>query len=98
MADDKEGNTDELKRQQTKTTEEEGDENEEESRNMRGKEPYQEEYEAHMRTHFPFRKWCPHCVKGKRIDDPRRTEKNYSWDCTKLCGKDGRVDHTQLKR
>ena len=28
--------------------------------------PSKEEWENHMRTHIPYRKWCPHCVRGKR--------------------------------
>ena len=27
--------------------------------------PSQAEYEDHMRTHIPFRRWCPFCVRGK---------------------------------
>ena len=27
--------------------------------------PSQEEVDAHMPTHLPFRSWCPHCVRGK---------------------------------
>ena len=54
-------------------------EKEEEARTIKGKrpvrQPTREEYEEHMRTHLPFRKWCPHCVKGKRKNDPRRTDK-----------------------
>ena len=26
--------------------------------------PSKEEWENHMRTHIPYRKWCPHCVRG----------------------------------
>ena len=28
--------------------------------------PSKEEWENHLRTHIPYRKWCPHCVRGKR--------------------------------
>ena len=28
--------------------------------------PGKEEWENHMRTHIPYRKWCAHCVRGKR--------------------------------
>ena len=28
-------------------------------------QPSQQEWDDHMRTHIPFRKWCPHCVRGK---------------------------------
>ena len=57
-------------------------EGEEETRIMRGKrlarQPTEEEYEEHMRTHLHFRRWCRHCVRGKRKNDPRRahTEKD----------------------
>ena len=27
--------------------------------------PSKEEWDEHQRTHIPFRKWCPHCVRGK---------------------------------
>ena len=27
--------------------------------------PSQEDVDAHMATHIPFRSWCPHCVRGK---------------------------------
>ena len=42
----------------------------EEGRIIKGQQrvvkPSQEEWENHMRTHIPYRKWCPHCVRGKR--------------------------------
>ena len=28
-------------------------------------QPSKEEWDEHMRTHLPFRKWCPYCVKAK---------------------------------
>ncbi len=28
--------------------------------------PSEEEWENYLRTHVPYRKWCPHRVKGKR--------------------------------
>ena len=28
-------------------------------------QPSAEEWDEHMRTHIPFRKWCPYCVKAK---------------------------------
>ena len=59
--------------------EQERDEGGEEARIIKGKkmvrQPTQEEYDEHMRTHIPFRKWCPHCVKGKRKNDPHRAPK-----------------------
>ena len=27
--------------------------------------PSRREFEEHMRTHIPYRGWCPHCVRGK---------------------------------
>ena len=27
--------------------------------------PTKVEWDDHNRTHFPFRKWCPFCVRGK---------------------------------
>ena len=27
--------------------------------------PSKEEWDAHQRTHIPFRKWCPPCVRGR---------------------------------
>ena len=52
---------------------------EEEGRKIKGQEsvaaPSQAEYEAHMRTHLPYKRWCPFCVKGKRSAEPHRVEK-----------------------
>ena len=28
-------------------------------------EPTKKEYEEHMATHWPYRSWCPHCIRGK---------------------------------
>ena len=28
-------------------------------------EPTQQEWDDHVRTHVPFRAWCPHCVRGR---------------------------------
>ena len=61
--------------------EEKGDwkEAEEEGRKIKGQEsvaaPSQAEYEAHMRSHLPYKRWCPFCVKGKRVAEPHRIEK-----------------------
>jgi hypothetical protein len=67
MADEKEVNIEESKTDKKAIIEKEGEEKEEEARNIRGKKPIrqpsQEEYDEHMRTHMPFRKWCPHCVQ-----------------------------------
>ena len=52
---------------------------EEEGRSIKGQKnveaPSQAEYEAHMRTHIPYKRWCPFCVKGKRSAEPHRAEK-----------------------
>ena len=47
-----------------------GDEGEsEEERPIAGQKaiynPTSEEWDNHMRTHIPFRRWCPFCVMGK---------------------------------
>ena len=53
------------------------DEGETEGRRIKGQrlidKPTKEEWEDHMRTHIPFRNWCPYCVKGKSKTPPRRT-------------------------
>ena len=52
---------------------------EEEGREVKGQKiiqgPSKEEYEAHMRTHIPYRKWCPFCVKSKRVAEGHRIDK-----------------------
>ena len=35
--------------------------------------PTQAERDEHELTHFPYRAWCDHCVKGRAKDDPHRT-------------------------
>ena len=44
-------------------------EEEEEGRIIRGPKaiytPSKEEWDNHMRSHIPFRRWCPFCVKGR---------------------------------
>jgi len=52
-----------------------------------------------MRTHMPFRKWYPCCLKGKRKNDPHRTLKlkedqeilTMAWAYMEQRGRDGRV-------
>ena len=43
----------------------------EEGRVIKGQEifyqPSRQEWDDHMRTHIPFRKWCPYCVEGKCV-------------------------------
>ena len=104
MADDKEGHIDKLISDKGAIMEEGGEEKEEEeARIIKGKKPVRqptkEEYDAHMRTHIPFRKWCPHCVKGKRKNDPRKIDREkeeqevptMSWDYIEQRGKDGKI-------
>ena len=38
-------------------------------------QPTQAEREEHELTHFPYRTWCDHCVRGRAKDDPHRTVK-----------------------
>ena len=33
-------------------------------------QPSREEWDEHMRSHIPFRRWCPFCVKGKCKGNP----------------------------
>ena len=33
-------------------------------------QPSKDEWDEHMRTHLPFRKWCPFCVKGRSKNSP----------------------------
>ena len=52
-----------------------GDEGEsEEARPIAGQKaiykPTSEEWDNHMRTHIPFRRWCPFCVKSKCKSNP----------------------------
>ena len=47
----------------------EEEEEEEEGRAIKGQKPVYKpskaEWDQHMRTHNPFRKWCPFCVRGR---------------------------------
>ena len=36
------------------------------------KDPTTEEITAHAKTHFPYRSWCPHCVRGRGRNDPHK--------------------------
>ena len=38
-------------------------------------QPSRKEYEEHMATHWPFRDWCDHCVRGKAKGLSHRTGK-----------------------
>ena len=33
-------------------------------------EPTQQEWDDHVKTHVPFRGWCPHCVRGRAKNAP----------------------------
>ena len=33
-----------------------------------------EEYERHCLTHYPYRNWCPFCVKGQKHNSAHRTK------------------------
>ncbi len=52
----------------------EEEEESEEARKSAGQKaiykPTAEEWDDHMRTHTPFRRWCPFCVKGKCKNNP----------------------------
>ena len=39
------------------------------------KAPTREECEAHRLTHYPYRSWCPHCVRAKRKNTPHFSDK-----------------------
>lgn len=38
--------------------------------------PSRREIEEHMRTHVPFKAWCPHCVRGKAKSRPHFRSNN----------------------
>ena len=70
MADEKKDDKDEPKRAERGNEGEQGEEKEEESISIRGtklvRQPAREEYDEHVRSLMPFRKWCPLCVRGRR--------------------------------
>ena len=53
--------------------------NSEEGRSVIGQKrvyaPSAQEYDDHMRTHIPYRKWCPCCAQ----DEQRMTEMNLKY-------------------
>ena len=56
-------------------------EEDEEGRAIKGQKmvhmPKKEEWDNHMRSHVPFRRWCPFCVKGKsKTGAHRRSQKS----------------------
>ena len=36
--------------------------------------PCQKDVDAHELTHLPFRKWCPHCMRGRGKEMPRQRQ------------------------
>ena len=34
------------------------------------KMPDEEEVKQHMETHWPFRSWCSHCIRGRGQEEP----------------------------
>ena len=54
----------------------EADEEQEEGRVIKSQkilyQPAHQEWDDHMRTHIPFRKWCPYCVGGKCVSGAHR--------------------------
>ena len=86
----------------------EGDEGElEEARPIAGQKaiykPTIEEWDNHMRTHIPFRRWCPFCVKGKCKSNPHwqkskseeeleRETRVISFDYMEPKSKDGKTE------
>ena len=44
------------------------------------KRPPQEEVDAHMLTHVPFRSWCPHCVRGQSKGKPHKQVRQQGRD------------------
>ena len=69
-------------------------------------QPSKEEWDAHMRSHVPFRRWCPFCVKGKckasihhrkaRSSDKDQPEvPKWAWDYMGKKTKDGKQRRIQ---
>ena len=59
--------------------------------------PTREEWDEHMRTHIPFRRWCPFCVKGKCKNNPhgqrvKSSEQVISFDYMGPKSKDDKSD------
>ena len=42
--------------------------------------PTEAEYEEHMISHYPFRNWCPHCIRGKANAGAHRMDKGLVKD------------------
>ena len=42
--------------------------------------PTEAEFEEHMISHYPFRNWCPHCVRGKANAAAHRMDKGLAQD------------------
>ena len=58
--------------------------NSEEGRNVMGQKrvyaPSAQEYEDHMRTHIPYRKWCECCVRGKAKNAAHTSEERKHYE------------------
>jgi len=58
------------------TLEGDSDDEAQEGRVIKGQkilyQPSAQEWDDHMRTHIPFRKWCPYCVQGKCVSGAHR--------------------------
>ena len=56
--------------------EDEGDEEEEEAEETKvmkdPDQPSEKEWEEHRVDHWPFRSWCPHCVRGRATGKQHR--------------------------
>ena len=37
--------------------------------------PTQEEYDSHQLNHWPYREWCPFCVKGRGMSNKHQSRK-----------------------
>ena len=41
--------------------------------------PTSEEIQEHLRTHLPYRSWCPHCVSGRGVSSQHHPESFLRW-------------------
>ena len=37
-------------------------------------QPSGQELQEHMKTHIPYRSWCPHCIRGRMRNEPPQVE------------------------
>ena len=65
------------------------DDKQDEGRAIKGQkmlyQPGHQEWDDHMRTHIPFRKWCPYCVAGKCVSGAHRRIQNKRKNSRKKC-------------